>query len=58
MPEFDELDLLLMMYAKKFNDSFPVFCVAMTDSEMKDAIKECIESGKPYKIEHSPDIIY
>ena len=24
----------------------------------KDAIKECIESGKPYKIEHSPDIIY
>ena len=54
----DILDSLLEEYLQKFGDCFPVFEVGGSDEDLIEALRECIESGKPYEIEYKPHIIY
>lgn len=58
MPEFDDIDLLLMKYAEIFRRPFPIYGVTMTNGELKEALEKCIESGKPYEVEYEKDCMY
>lgn len=51
------LDKLLIEYADKFNDCFPIFCMRSTpEDEMISILRKCIDEGTPYKFEYDPSI--
>lgn len=41
---------LIEQYAKKFNESFPLFALmGMDDEEVEAIIQECLDKGTPYR---------
>lgn len=52
------LDDLLNEYADKFGENFPIYnFMGVSDDEIIDLVKSCIESGKAYE-ETQDDVIY
>lgn len=51
------LDKLLIEYADKFDDTFPIFCLRATpNEELISILRKCIDEGKPYEFEYDPSI--
>lgn len=53
------MDELLMQYADKFHENFPIFIVGdMDESELKAVIQKCIDEGKPFEIKTKENRFY
>lgn len=53
------MDELLMEYADRFHDSFPIFMMMGIDErEIIAIIKKCLKENKPYEIEYEGDTLY
>ena len=53
------MDKLLLQYAEKFEDNFPIFFVNhLGEAEIKELIKKAIEDNKPYEAEYKEQIDY
>lgn len=53
------MDELLIKYADKFNENFPLFVVRdLSEKEIKDIIQKCLDENKPYEIETDSDRFY
>lgn len=50
------LDKLLIEYADKFDDTFPIFCLRGTPEELIPILRKYIDEGKPYELEFDPTI--
>ena len=47
---------LLKEYEKRFNDQFPLMCCrGMSDEEIMEAIKLCLEKNEPYEVDETSD---
>lgn len=50
------LQQLLIAYADRFNDSFPVFLMRGTaEADLITLIKDCLDQGKPYAVDFDND---
>ena len=53
------MDDLLIEYADKFGENFPLFIVRnLNDEEIINLIKTAIEKNEPYKVETDEDVDY
>lgn len=53
------MDELLNQYSEKFHENFPVFITrGMTETEIKEAIRECLNDGTPYVVDTDPKSDY
>lgn len=49
------IDKLLNAYVEKFNDTFPVKFVLMSEEELCATIQECIDTNTPYELDYDKD---
>lgn len=43
-------DELMRQYEERFDDIFPLMCcMGMTEDEINDEIRTCLESGRPFE---------
>lgn len=55
----NQLDELLIAYADKFNDSFPIFAVMhLGDDEIIDLIQNAIDKNEPYDPKYQDGVVY
>lgn len=53
------MDELLIQYANKFHENFPIFIVRdKSESEIEDIIQKCLDEDKPYQVETKEDCFY
>jgi len=53
------MDDLLIEYADKFGENFPLFIVRnLDDEEITNLIKTAIEKNEPYGVEIHEDVVY
>lgn len=53
------MNKLLIQYADKFNENFPMFIVGnKSESEIESIIQNCLDEGKPYDVETKEDCFY
>lgn len=50
------MDELLDKYKDKFGECFPLMLTrGMSEEDIKDAINECLDKGKPYEVDDKYD---
>lgn len=53
------LDELLLEYAERFKQNFPIFCMmGASENEVRSIIQKCLEAGIPYEPENSSTKTY
>lgn len=53
------MDELLIEYAERFKQNFPIFCMmGASENEVKSIIQKCLETGIPYEPETSSTKTY
>ena len=45
------IDKLLIEYANKFNENFPIRIVRLNDKELEETLQKCLKTGKPYELD-------
>ena len=45
------IDKLLLEYADKFHENFPLMVVRFSDDKLEKVLRECLKTGKPYEFD-------